>query len=78
MEKDEDGMVFKGAHLRNYDSTNCLVRLPKNKVAVIKDLKDYIVIDEEDVLLILPRDKEQEIKQIRNDLEKGEETNKLV
>ena len=31
---------------------------------VLKDLNDYIVVDEEDVLLIFPKSKEQEIKNI--------------
>ena len=31
---------------------------------VIGDLDDYIVVDKDDVLLIYPKKKEQEIKQI--------------
>ena len=31
---------------------------------VLKDLSDYIVVDEGDVLLIYPKSKEQEIKQV--------------
>lgn len=46
------------------ETENCLIRLPKNKLAVIKGLKDFIIVDEGDVLLIYPKDKEQEIKEI--------------
>ncbi len=46
------------------DTENCLIRLPKDKLAVIKGLKDFIIVDEGDVLLIYPKDKEQEIKEI--------------
>jgi mannose-1-phosphate guanylyltransferase len=38
------------------------------KLIVAKGLNDFIVIDEEDVLLIYPRDDEQEIKEVRNSL----------
>jgi len=43
---------------------NCLVRTPPGKLVVLKDLSDYIVVDEGDVLLIYPKSKEQEIKQV--------------
>ena len=32
------------------------------KLVVIEDLEDYIVVDKDDVLLIYPRKKDQEIK----------------
>ncbi len=44
------------------------VSLPDGKKAVIHGLEDYIVIDEGDVLLIWPRDKEQEIKDLKNEV----------
>jgi mannose-1-phosphate guanylyltransferase len=40
-----------------------MVRLPKGKIGVLEGLKDYIVVDSEKALLILPKQKEQEIKQ---------------
>ena len=52
--------------LRIHGNRN-LVRAPKDKL-IIAELSDYIVIDEGDVLLIYPRDKEQEIKSLRNAL----------
>ena len=36
-----------------------------NKLIVVKGLKDYIIIDDDDVLLIYPRHEEQQIKQLR-------------
>lgn len=45
-----------------YDTRSCIVSLPKGKVAVIDGLKDYIVVDTEDVLMICPRTDEQHIK----------------
>ncbi|MBK8880520.1 MAG: hypothetical protein IPN74_19025 [Haliscomenobacter sp.] len=43
---------------------NSLIRTPKNKLVVVKDLNNFIVVDEGDVLLIWPKDQEQEIKAI--------------
>ncbi len=45
-----------------YDTRSSLVSIPKEKVAVISGLKDYIVVDTEDVLMICPRSEEQNIK----------------
>lgn len=45
-----------------YDASNCLVRLPKGKLAVIDGLSDYIIVDTPDALLICPKGNEQNIK----------------
>jgi mannose-1-phosphate guanylyltransferase len=70
--KDKDGNVIHGDHVMTYNTTDCLVRAPKDKLLVIKDLHDFIVIDEGDVLIIHPKNKEQEIKQITEDVRRKE------
>jgi mannose-1-phosphate guanylyltransferase len=51
-------------------SENCLVKSSNpDKLVVIGDLDDYIVVDEKDVLLIYPKDKEQEIKPLLKNVE---------
>uniref|UniRef100_UPI0040571474 mannose-1-phosphate guanylyltransferase n=1 Tax=Alistipes sp. TaxID=1872444 RepID=UPI0040571474 len=45
-----------------YNTRSSIISLPKGKVAVIDGLKEYIVVDTEDVLLICPRENEQHIK----------------
>lgn len=45
-----------------YDTRSSFVSLPQDKVAVISGLKEYIVVDTDDVLLICPRKEEQNIK----------------
>lgn len=45
-----------------YDTRSCIISLPKDKIAVINGLKDYIVVDTDDVLMICPRSDEQNIK----------------
>ncbi len=53
-----------------HDTSNCLIRVPKDKLAVIKGLDDFIIVDEEDVLLIYPKSKEQEIKELTKTVKK--------
>ncbi len=45
-----------------YDTRSSIVSLPKEKIAVISGLKEYIVVDTDDVLMICPRSDEQNIK----------------
>jgi mannose-1-phosphate guanylyltransferase len=71
---DEHGNAVTGvARLSN--TTNSVLRIPESKMAVIDGLSDYIVVDTDSVLLVWPRDREQEIKQIVTALrfESGEE-----
>jgi mannose-1-phosphate guanylyltransferase len=72
--KDREGNVTTGGHNFLYDSSDCLISLPDNKVAVIQGLEDSIVVDSDDVLLICKKKEEQRIKQFVNDvkLEKGD------
>jgi mannose-1-phosphate guanylyltransferase len=71
-EKDEQGNVVQGEKVILKDAQNSLIRVPEDKVVVIKGLDDFIVVDEGDVLLIYPKSDEQEVKQITKEIqEKG-------
>ena len=52
---------LKGSHYLE-DVENCLLRTPVQKQVIIRGLKGFVVVDEQDALLIYPIDKEQEIK----------------
>lgn len=63
----EDNVINADATLLT-DVTNSLIQLPKGKLAVIKGLDDYFIIDDGDVLMIYPKSDEQEIKQVRKSI----------
>lgn len=67
--KDNAGNVVQATDHSFQDVKNCLIRLPKNKIAVVRSLENFIVVDEDDVLLIYPKANEQEIKQVRGGLD---------
>ena len=67
--KDENANVANTSQLYAENVKGCLVRVPKNKLVVLQDLEDYIVVDEGDVLLIYPRANDQGIKQIKKQVE---------
>jgi mannose-1-phosphate guanylyltransferase len=68
--KDENGNAVLQGRLLAEETRNSLIRIPKDKLVVIKGLEDFIVVDEEDVLLIYPKSKEQEIKEVTKRVEK--------
>ncbi|CAM3021472.1 mannose-1-phosphate guanylyltransferase (GDP) [Flavobacterium succinicans] len=55
-------------HLHVEGTSNCIIHLPKGKAAVIKGLEDYIIVDDEKVLLIYPKSCEQEIKGVAGEM----------
>ncbi len=68
-EKDAHNNVINANSIQIEDVENCLIRMPKDKLLVAKGLDDYIIIDENDVLLIYPKSKEQEIKNVVSSIE---------
>jgi len=62
-EKDYFGNAVVGKNVMVVDANNCMVHVPDNKLVLLQGLKDYIVVDTRDVLLICKKNKEQEIKE---------------
>ena len=56
--------VTVGKNIHLIDCADIMVMSNNDKAIVIKGLKDYIVIDENKALLIYPKSKEQEIKEV--------------
>ena len=65
--KDEDENVALKCQTAFYESEGNIVVLPSNKLAVIQDLKGYIVAESDNVLLICKLEEEQRIRQFVND-----------
>ncbi len=69
LEKDYVGnAVVYPKNVIMYDSSNCIVNTSPEKLVIVKGLEDFIVVDSGDVLLICPKNQEQEIKQIVADI----------
>ena len=62
--KDNSNNAVVNAKTIFRDSSNNIVRTQKGKHVVIQGLENFIVVEKDDVLLICPKDKEQDIKQI--------------
>ncbi|MFH1121644.1 MAG: mannose-1-phosphate guanylyltransferase [Bacteroidota bacterium] len=73
-QKDEYANTVIGQNVLMYDSRNCIVNMPKEKLVVLQGLDDYIVVEDEGILLVCRKGDEQQIRQFVNDvmIEKGE------
>ena len=65
VKKDSNANAVLNSRVMALEATGNMISTSTNKVVVIEGLKDYIIIDEEEVLLLVPKAREQEIKGIR-------------
>lgn len=72
--KDDNSNAVVGNNVMMYDSRNCLVNMPKDKLVVLQGLDNYIVVEDNGILLICRKGDEQQIRQFVNDvmIDKGE------
>lgn len=64
IEKDYLGNAVAGNNnVVVYDAQENMIHVPKDKLVVLQGMKDYIIVDTKDVLLICKKDQEQEIKE---------------
>lgn len=66
MPKDENGNAKINCNSVLDASSGNMIRTAKGKVVVLEGINDYIIVDKDDVLLIFPKNREQEIKQLRS------------
>lgn len=69
LEKDENNNAVINATVVLENAANNIIRTASKKLIVIDGLNDYIIVDKEDVLLIYPKGKEQDIKKIVSKIE---------
>ena len=68
---DKKGNAVVRGDVLSYDNKGSIFNISEGKVAVIQGLKDYIVVDSDDVLLIVKKEDEQNIKKYLEDVKKS-------
>ena len=68
-EKDEKQNAVD-ANVMLYETEDCIIKAPKDKLVVIHGLSNYIVAEHGNVLMICPKDQEQQVKQFVEDATK--------
>lgn len=64
LNKDSSNNAVVNARTLTEDASGNMIRSKKDKIVVVDGLQDYIIVDKEDVLLIYPKTKEQDIKKV--------------
>lgn len=67
-QKDKDKNSIIGKNVFAYDSSNCIINMPDDKLVVLQGLENHIVVESDGILLICNRSDEQEIKQYVNEI----------
>ncbi len=60
-DKNEDFNVIDG-HILLYDTKNCIIKTPKDRLVVVNGLDGYIVAEYDNVLMICRKEEEQKVK----------------
>jgi mannose-1-phosphate guanylyltransferase len=68
---DNQGNALVRGDVFSYDNKGNIFNISPGKVAVLQGLEDYIIVDSDDVLLIVKKDEEQNIKQYLEDVKKS-------
>jgi mannose-1-phosphate guanylyltransferase len=68
--KDENNNAVVNATVLLNNSSSNIISTSKNKLVIIDGLEDFIIVDKDNILLIYPKSKEQEIKSIVSKLKK--------
>ena len=67
--KDKDQNAVIGKNVFTYDTKNCIIDIPNNKLAILQGLDNYIVVENDSVLMICRKADEHQIKKFISDVE---------
>lgn len=70
LEQDVEGNAVIGEHVHMFESENCIVNMPKGKMAVLQGLDDYIVVESHGILMVVKKNHEQRIKGYLKEIKK--------
>lgn len=68
LKKDDNKNAITGKNVMVYNSSNCMVNVPNDKLVVLVGVENFVVVESNNMLLICKMDKEQEIKNIVNEI----------
>ncbi len=64
LDKDSNANAVVNAKVIAENASGNMIRTTKDKIVVVDGLQDYIIVDKDEVLLIYPKSKEQDIKKV--------------
>jgi len=67
--KDKNNNVIIDSKSLLYDCKDCIIKLPKGHVAVVEGLEDYVVVEDDNVLVICKKSDPKAIRKYVNDVQ---------
>jgi len=67
-DKDENQNTVVGKNVMLYDTKNCIINMPEDKLVVLQGLDDYIVVEDDSTLLVCRKEDEQQIRKFVDDV----------
>jgi mannose-1-phosphate guanylyltransferase len=71
LDKDYNGNAVIGENVYMINSSNCIVNLPNSKLALIEGLNNHIVVESDNMLMILHKNDEQNLKKYMAPMEES-------
>jgi len=68
---DKNLNAVQGSNVFLYDSADNIVKIPEKKLVVLQGLNGYIVVENDDILLVCKKEDEQQIKEFVADVKKN-------
>lgn len=62
LKKDANNNAVIGENVHLFNSSNCMVNVPSDKLVLLDGLQDYIVVESDNMLMVLKASNEQELK----------------
>ena len=69
LNKDSQNNAIVGANVFTFNTNNCLVHVPSDKLVVLDGLEDSIVVESNNMLLVIKKENEQELKKYLKEIE---------
>lgn len=69
-DKDQDDNVLDG-DIITYDTKNCIIKTPSDRLVVAEGLDGYIVAEHDNVLMICRKEEEQKVKEFVSDMKEN-------
>ena len=51
-----------------YDCKGCIVRTPQDKIVILQGLEDYVVVEENNILVVCKKEDQNAIRKFVNDV----------
>lgn len=67
MPKQNENVVMKGMGML-YDCKGCIVRTPQDKIVILQGLEDYVVVEENNILVVCKKEDQNAIRKFVNDV----------